>query len=165
MHPELIKRAVEEGHEIGSHTWNHPVTTKITRENLKTQLERTTKAIRKATEFSPTTYRPPYGNTNANLNEYVNKEENMKVIMWNIDTNDWKKPPPEQITKHVLSRAKSGDIILCHDIFPGTIEAMPSLIDGMKAKGFEFVTVQHMLELPDDSPHRRHLRGVDRPMI
>lgn len=75
------------------------MTSKITREHLKNQLDRTSKAIRSATEFSPTTYRPPYGNTNAQINEYIDKEEKMKVIMWSVDTNDWKLPPPEEIAK------------------------------------------------------------------
>jgi peptidoglycan/xylan/chitin deacetylase (PgdA/CDA1 family) len=87
LHPDILKRMVDEGHEVANHTWNHPVTSKITREHLKNQLDRTTKAIRSATEFSPTTYRPPYGNTNAQINEYIDKEEKMKVIMWSVDTN------------------------------------------------------------------------------
>jgi peptidoglycan/xylan/chitin deacetylase (PgdA/CDA1 family) len=73
---------------------------------------------------------------------------------------DWKLPPSEQIAKVAIDKTKPGDIILCHDIHPGTIEAMPALIEGLQAKGFEFVTVQHMLELPNNKPHRtRRLRG------
>ena len=85
----------------------------------------------------------------------------MKVIMWSVDTNDWKLPPPEEIANRAINRSKPGDIILCHDIFPGTIEAMPKLLDGLHAKGYEFVTVQHMLSLPDNKPKRnRRLRGT-----
>ena len=87
MHPEILKRMIDEGHEVANHTWNHPVTSRIPREQLKNQLDRTTKAIRAATQYTPTTYRPPYGNTNAQINQYVTDEEKMKVIMWSVDTN------------------------------------------------------------------------------
>lgn len=61
LHPNILKRMVEEGHEVASHTWNHPIISKIPRENLHQQLARTNKAIKEATGEEPATFRPPYG--------------------------------------------------------------------------------------------------------
>jgi peptidoglycan-N-acetylglucosamine deacetylase len=68
------------------------------------------------------------------------------TIIWSLDTLDWRRPNPQNIVNQVTTRAKSGDIILCHDIHPGTIEAMEPMIVAMKAKDFKFVTVSTLME-------------------
>ncbi len=90
--------------------------------------------------------RPPYGNTNPKLNQHIAKNENLSVIIWSLDTFDWKRPPPAQIVKETVQRIKPGAVILCHDIHPGTIEAIPVLIDDLKKQGYSFKTVTQMIE-------------------
>jgi hypothetical protein len=89
--------------------------------------------------------RPPYGNTNDKLNKYIEDEGKLKVIMWSLDTQDWKRPPSQNIVTRTVKRVKSGDVILCHDIHPGTIEAMPRLVDELLKLGYQFVTVSEIL--------------------
>lgn len=157
LHPEIIKRAHEEGHEIANHAWDHPVLSKIPRETVTDQLKRTTEAIEKAIQATPKTMRPPYGNTNKGLNEYIFKNEKLQVIMWSLDTLDWKRPPVNEIISKTIQRVKPGAVILCHDIHPGTIAAMPELIDHLKKAGYSFATASQLSAL---QAARRHLRGA-----
>lgn len=146
IHPDIIKRAHDEGHEIANHAWNHPVMTKISLTTLHQQIQDTNDAIYNATKVLPKIMRPPYGNTNPKVNEFMAKSENLTTVIWSLDTVDWKLPKSDDIVQRVLSKVKSGDIILCHDIHPGTINAMEPLIDSLKTRGFKLVTVSDMLE-------------------
>ena len=125
-HKSIIERAITEGHEIANHVWNHPVLTKISKEAVFDQLFRTNMAIKEILGLEPKTMRPPYGNTNGKLNAFIQEKGNLSVIMWSLDTLDWKKPPPQQIVDFTVKKVKTGDIILCHDIHPGTIEVPTS---------------------------------------
>eukprot|EP00607_Mallomonas_marina_P011163 CAMPEP_0182423568 /NCGR_PEP_ID=MMETSP1167-20130531/9606_1 /TAXON_ID=2988 /ORGANISM="Mallomonas Sp, Strain CCMP3275" /LENGTH=158 /DNA_ID=CAMNT_0024602669 /DNA_START=446 /DNA_END=922 /DNA_ORIENTATION=+ len=158
MHPDILKRIVDEGHELANHTWNHPVLSKLQVEDVHAQMEKTNQAIFDATKKTPQVMRPPYGNTNGKLNDYLIKKEKLEVILWNIDTRDWTRPAPKAIAEKAIKQAKPGAVILCHDIHPGTIEAMPSLIDGLMAKGYQLVTVSQAMSFPDEPPLKR-LRG------
>jgi peptidoglycan-N-acetylglucosamine deacetylase len=141
----VMRRAIAEGHEIASHVWDHPILTKISREEVYNQMLRTTAVIKAATNRAPTNMRPPYGNTNPKLNEYMEKRGNMSVVMWSFDTLDWKRPKPKDLIERAMGKIKAGDIVLCHDIHPGTIEAMPTLVDNLQKKGFQLVTVSDLI--------------------
>lgn len=151
MHPDILKRARTEGHEIANHVWNHPVLPKISREQVHDQIERTNNAIHSAISEFPKVMRPPYGNTNKGLNEFIFKNEKLKVILWSYDTNDWKRPPPAEIVSKTVPKVKGGTVILCHDIHPGTIDAMPELVDKLLASGFTFATVSELVALQEGS--------------
>lgn len=127
------------------HSWNHPVISKISHEDLHTQLTSTTDAIIRASGKAPAVMRPPYGNTNPRLNEHIQKNEKLEVIIWSLDTLDWQRPAPDKIVKETVARIKPGAVILCHDIHPGTLEAIPVLIDELKKIGYTFKTVSEMI--------------------
>lgn len=146
IHPHILLRAHNEGHEIANHVWDHPVLTKITHEKLHDQINITNNAIFQALNSTPAVMRPPYGNTNRKLNARIAQHENLTVIMWSHDTNDWKRPPYKTIFKKALEAMKPGTVLLCHDIHPGTIKAMPAFIDDAKKKGYNFLTVSTMIE-------------------
>ena len=161
MHPDVLKRAHEEGHEIANHVWDHPVLSKISKEAVHDQLVRTTSAIENAIGVKPQVMRPPYGNSNKGLNDFIFKTEKLKVIMWSLDTLDWKRPAPTEIVKKAMEKTKGGTVILCHDIHPGTIAAMPELIDGLTAAGFTFATVSDLIAKQDGTAKpqtQRHLQ-------
>jgi len=145
-YPEIAKRIVDEGHEIANHTWSHPSLTKIGAARVKSEMDQTTEAIRKATGVTPKTMRPPYGATNAALNRRLNEEFKMPVIMWSVDPQDWRYRNAARVSSHILSNAKPGDIILAHDIHASTIAAMPAVFDGLLKKGYQFLTVSELLE-------------------
>jgi len=146
-YPEIMKRIVAEGHEVGNHTYTHPSLTKIGRDGVKSQIDRSTAAIRKTAGVTPTNMRPPYGATNATLNRRMNDEFGLKVIMWSVDPQDWRYRNADRVANHIIQNAKPGDIILAHDIHPSTIAAMPRTLDTLTQKGFRFLTVSELIEL------------------
>ena len=138
----------------------------LTFPQVQDQLYRTNDAIKAAMGTIPTAMRPPYGNTNDKLNKYMTEDLKLPVIMWSLDTQDWKRPGATNIITRTVKRVRNGDVILCHDIHPGTIEAMPELVDQLLNKGFKFLTVSEILSVdtktraaaPVQQP-KRYLRG------
>jgi peptidoglycan/xylan/chitin deacetylase (PgdA/CDA1 family) len=144
-YPEIAKRIVDEGHEIGNHTWNHPALSKLGAAKVKSEMDRTTEIIVKTTGVTPATMRPPYGATNATLNKRLDEEFGMKVIMWSVDPQDWKYRNADRVASQLIENTKSGGILLAHDIHASTVAAMPRTLDTLTSKGFKFVTVTELL--------------------
>lgn len=146
-HPGIVRRIDLEGHEIGNHSWNHLSFSRLNRADIREELKSTSEAIRSATGRNPILMRPPYGDTNESLNLWIAEEFGMKVILWSIDSNDWRDRNAELVRRNILSKARPGSIVLCHDIHASTIEAMPALIADLKRKGFRFVTVSELIRI------------------
>ena len=144
----LMRRIISEGSEIGNHSWDHPNLTALSPAGVMEQLARTNAVIHSVTGTSPKTMRPPFGFHNSN----VVSATDMPIILWSIDTEDWKNRDADAIVEHIAGKAKNGDIVLMHDIYPSTAEAVGLLLDRLQAKGFEFVTVSELLSL-NDYPH------------
>lgn len=147
-HPKIIQRAIQEGHDVANHVWNHPVLSRIAYDEVNQQLNDTRMAIANATNgYRVLSMRPPYGNTNKKLNQHISGTNGYPVIMWSLDTLDWKRPTANEIVKKIIEKAKDGTIVLCHDIHPGTIEAIPIAIKQLKEKGFILKTISEMITL------------------
>ena len=151
-HPEIVARAVAEGHEIGNHSWDHKALNKLGEGGLRHELADTSGEISKAAGKPVTLMRPPYGATNPRLNRAIEKEYGMKVILWSVDPFDWRRPGPQVIQQRIVAGTQPGAIILAHDIHPGTIEAMPATLDALLAKGYKFVTVSELLAMESKTP-------------
>jgi peptidoglycan/xylan/chitin deacetylase (PgdA/CDA1 family) len=153
LYPDIIRRMVEEGHEVGNHTWNHASLTKLGPDGVKSQMDRTTAAIVEATGRRPATMRPPYGTMNARLAKRMDDEFGMKVIMWSVDPLDWRYRNAERVTREIVTKTQPGAIVLAHDIHASTVAAMPATIDGLKARGFQFVTVSELIGMEGRGAH------------
>jgi peptidoglycan/xylan/chitin deacetylase (PgdA/CDA1 family) len=147
LYPEIMKRIVAEGHEIGNHSYTHPALTKCSADKITEEITKTNQAILQACGVKPTTMRPPYGATNASINKRLNDEFGFAVIMWSVDPQDWKIRKASHVSSHILQNTKSGAIVLAHDIHPSTIDAMPAALDGLLSKGHQFVTVSELISL------------------
>ena len=158
-HPGLVRRMVEEGHEVGNHTWRHPHLTTLSAESVIEELDATTMAVFEATGKVPVTMRPPYGAMYAGQRLMVHETRNLPTILWSVDPQDWRRPGASVVSRRIVSGARQGGIVLAHDIHPGTIRAMPAALDGLAAKGFGFVTVSQLLGWPDWSDRRFRLAG------
>lgn len=134
-----IRRMVKEGHQIGNHSWDHKDLTKLSREAAQEQISKTDELIKDIANYNVTILRPPYGAYNKDMKEYINKS----IILWNIDPEDWKDRNSDIILER-MNKAEAGSIILAHDIYPSTVEAIPGLIDNLKQKGLNFVTIQDL---------------------
>ena len=145
QYPEILARAAQEGHEIGSHSWSHPNLAKMSDENVRSQLRRTDEAIKSAMGKSPTLFRPPYGSLSARQKRWIHDEFGYDIIMWDVDPFDWRRPGPAVVTSRIVKQTRAGSIILAHDIHPPTIEAMPGTFDQLQARGFKFVTVSELI--------------------
>lgn len=129
--PDIVKRMLADGHEVASHGWSHTALSKISRDQILPQLEQTGRVIEELTKKKPAFYRPPFGGTNAKLNEMISGAApggaQMKVVLWSIDSQDWDMTDPTAIAKGVVDRAKPGDVVLCHDVLPQMIDAVPQV--------------------------------------
>src|SRR6266478_4333497 len=147
QNPDVLRREVAEGHEIGNHSWSHPNLAKLSDEGVRTQLQRTEDIIVKTTGVRPKLMRPPYGELAKLQRILVNHDFGYKVILWDVDPLDWKRPGSNVVAQRIITGARPGSIILSHDIHPPTIAAMPQVFDALLAKGFKFVTVSELLAM------------------
>jgi len=146
-HPDIVARAAREGHEIGNHSWSHPNLAKMSDENVRRQLRQTDDAIKDATGKRPTLLRPPYGNLSNRQKQWIHQEFGYRIVLWDVDPLDWKRPGPSVICNRIVKETRPGSIVLSHDIHPGTIEAMHDTLDQLEAKGFKFVTVSELIAM------------------
>ena len=145
--PEVLKREKAEGHEIANHSWSHPNLAKMSDEGVRGQLQRTQDIITQLTGTKPTLMRPPYGAFSERQKRWAADTFGYKVILWAVDPLDWKRPGPSVVAKRIISQTRPGYIILMHDIHPGSIDAVPQILEGLQAKGFKFVTVSQLLAM------------------
>lgn len=138
----LLVRMLEEGSEIGNHSYSHKQLTALSPEELCYQIEATQEAVQGITRCVPALMRPTYGLHN----EGVRQSVDMPFILWSLDTLDWKSRDARAVCDMVLGRVKDGDIILMHDIYWSTAEAVKELVPELKSRGFQLVTVSQMLE-------------------
>jgi peptidoglycan/xylan/chitin deacetylase (PgdA/CDA1 family) len=146
-HPEIARRVLAEGHEIGNHSWTHPQLSKLSDQRVTEEITKTQEAIKSACGFTPTLLRPPYGAITRAQREWIEKQFGLNVILWSVDPFDWKRPGASVITQRIVSGAQSGAIILSHDIHQQTIDAMPATLDALLAKGYKFVTVSQLIAM------------------
>jgi peptidoglycan/xylan/chitin deacetylase (PgdA/CDA1 family) len=151
-HPDILKRAVREGHEIANHSWSHPNLGKMSDEAVRRELQKTDDAIAAAIGKRPTLMRPPYGSITASQKKWIHQEFGYRIIIWDVDPLDWKRPGPSVVTARIVKETKAGSIVLAHDIHPPTIEAMPKTFDQLIEKGFKSVTVTELLGMATPIP-------------
>ncbi len=146
-YPHILKRMVQEGHEVANHTWSHPYLTKLSQSSVRKELDSTRDAIIQATGIPPVSYRPPYGAINSSLKSWIHSEYGYPTIMWSVDPLDWQKPGSGKVADRLVNGAHKGAILLAHDIHRGTIDAIPSTVDRLIQKGYRFVTVSQLIGL------------------
>lgn len=135
-----IKRMYDNGHEIGNHTYEHKYLTKLNAAEIRSQIDRCNSAIAAVTGEAPGLVRLPGGLKNATVLENVK----FPIVMWNIDTLDWKTRNAQSTYDAVMSKVKDGDIILMHEIHAPSGDAAVRLIPDLTAKGFQLVTVSEL---------------------
>lgn len=140
---ETLLKMLENGNEIGNHTYNHKWLAHLDEIEIKNQISKTQEVIFEYTRYLPKVFRPSYGD----IPKEMRKEINLEVTLWNVDTLDWKLKNKKQIIKRATRNTKDGDIILMHDTYKRTKDAIPEIINTLKKKGFQFVTISELNEI------------------
>ncbi len=137
---DILKKMVDSGMEIGNHTYNHLLLTKYDENKIRSEIEDTSEVIYSATKKRPKLLRPSYGS----VNNKIKKVANMPIIIWDIDTLDWKYHNSKRITSRVVNKVRDGDIILMHDIYSASLNALSNIIPILQDNGYEFVTIDEL---------------------
>ncbi|MBW3084848.1 hypothetical protein KEM60_01037 [Austwickia sp. TVS 96-490-7B] len=139
-HPDVVKRVSEAGMVIANHTWDHRDLAQMDSGQVNWEINSTSKKLTEITGKPVNLLRPPYGSYGPEV-----KQAGAPIILWDVDTEDWKNRNVAVTTKRAVSQAKAGSIILLHDVHPTTVQSVPGIIAQLKEKGFTFVTIPQLL--------------------
>ncbi len=140
---DVVRRIAREGHELGNHTYSHRYLPLARSRSVERELRATDRAVERATGIVPTLARPPWGGRSP-WTVRAFRRLAKRLVLWDINSNDWKGAPARAVAERVLERARPGSIILMHEARDGgevTIEAVRLLVPALRARGFELVTV------------------------
>lgn len=142
MYSDTVKKAYGMGCEIGNHTYEHKILTRADAAGIRNQVSRTNVAVKKITGTAPIVMRPPGGA----VNNMVKSQTGMPMILWSIDTLDWRTRNAASTKTAVLDHVKDGDIVLMHDLYEATANASTTIIPTLVERGYQLVTVSELAE-------------------
>jgi peptidoglycan/xylan/chitin deacetylase (PgdA/CDA1 family) len=145
--PDLARSVVQAGHVVGNHSYWHPRLDTVPDERIVREIAGANKVIKSATGVRPRWFRAPGGHLDRRVLRFLGSEK-MNSALWTIDPQDWRDDATaDTIAGQVLVAARPGGIVVLHDgggDQSATIEALPRIIDGLRAQGYEFVTLDEM---------------------
>lgn len=142
--PESVKEIAKKGHDVENHSNTHAHMPELSLESMTEEIVSCNDKIKALTGKCPTLFRPPYGDYNNNVVGAV-KNQNMYCIQWDVDSLDWKDLSADEITQRVTSKLQNGSIVLLHNGAKNTPAALPSIIEGIKAQGYELVPISELV--------------------
>lgn len=141
LYGDVVKEIAKEGHLIGNHTYHHVQITSLSLEEACREIQETSDLIEELTGTGTEYVRPPFGTWNEELEERLD----LIPVMWSIDTKDWTTQNVDWIVRETVKHAEDHDIILMHDSYQSTVDAVKRVIEQLEAEGFEFVTVDEII--------------------
>ncbi len=154
-HSEAAKRTLSIGCEIGSHSYSHKWLSKLSTKQIRKEFSKSKKMIKKHTGNKFNLVRTPYGETDKRI---LNKLD-YPVILWSVDSLDWKAKNSKVIVKRVMKNVKDGDIILMHDLYTHTADAVKEIVPALISQGYQLVTVSEMMEAKNIKLKNGHAYG------
>jgi len=142
-YPDLLKLIHSKGHEIGNHGYSHAHHSKLSFDENLNEIKKAEEAIKRIIGVKTELFAPPYGEFGQQTLKATNAL-NYKLIMWTIDTIDWKKPGANYIINKVIKNAGNGKIVLMHPT-QDTITALPTIIKDLQQKGYKITTVSDLI--------------------
>lgn len=143
IYKDIIRESIKNGNEIGNHSYNHKWLSKLSTNELLDQINKTQDILKETVNYTPTCFRPTYGS----VNNKIRKSINLSITLWTIDTKDWKIDSVDRIVERAIKDIEDGDIILMHDIFQRSSEALKKIIPRLKERGYQFVTISELEEV------------------
>lgn len=149
-YPDYVKEISNRGHEIGTHSRTHSYMSKLSESEIVSELKTSTEKIEELTGKKVELFRPPYGDYDDLL---INTARGMGIytIQWDVDSLDWKNYSAEKIANRIISKTKSGSIILCHNNGLHTLESLPLIFTELQQKGFVFQPIGELIYKNDFS--------------
>ena len=141
-YPDIVKRMKDLGMELANHTYDHKDLTKLTKDQISEEIDKTSSLIQNAAGEMPDTLRPPGGSYNNQVQDLAE----MPIVKWSIDTKDWKTKSEDQTYQCVMDNAQDGSVVLMHDIHEWSVDAAIRMIPDLLAEGYKLVTVQELAE-------------------
>ena len=141
--PELVTAVHDAGHQVGMHTWKHENLNEQTDYYVLNNLTKCQEWIQNLTGEETKWLRPPYGITGSST-YYATRKLGLYIITWSVDSEDWLSRDPQKIYDKILQDVENGAVILCHDTYEPTLEAMRMVLPELKARGYQFVTVDEL---------------------
>jgi len=145
--PKMVKRIVDEGHEVGNHSYNHSDLAKLDAAGVKKQIKWTDDLLQQAVGFVPHLVRAPYGSTSSTVKSVI-KQGERELIGWTVDTRDWGGESVEKMLVNINKNTKPGGVILMHSFggkhIKNTVELVPKAIEDLKKQGYTFVTIDEL---------------------
>ncbi len=156
---DSLKRAVESGHEIGIHTWEHAYLTGLDEAGIMRQIDLTQQALQETAGYTSSVIRPPGGKFNEFVGE-VGAKHGYYFANWSVDTEDWKSRNADSVYEQCMSQVRNGSIVLSHDLYPTTADAMERIIPELIEQGYQLVTVSELLSFREGGivPGQLYLR-------
>jgi peptidoglycan/xylan/chitin deacetylase (PgdA/CDA1 family) len=131
--PSQVRAQQTAGMWIGNHSWTHPHLTQLGTSQITSELTQTQQAIQQATGTAPRLFRPPYGETNANLRA-VESQLGLTEVLWSVDSQDWNGASTAQIVQ-AAGTLQAGGVIHMHDGYSTTINAIPQIVANLNSRG------------------------------
>lgn len=139
---DIMQMITGAGCEIASHSWDHPQLSKLKWKKVKSQIDRTDKIVAKLLNgYEISLLRPPYGSISKTMRKKIKKP----MILWSLDTEDWKSRNAKKVFNRVKKEVKDGDIILMHDIHPETAQAVKKIVPWLSEQGYDMLTVSELM--------------------
>ena len=143
-YPESVKALSDAGHEVMNHSNDHAHFSRLSAEEIISNINACNDKIEAITNVRPSYFRPPYGEYDDNVISTLSGM-GMYSIQWDVDSLDWKDLPADEIQKRVLSGVESGSIVLFHNAAKNTPAALPGIIEGLLSDGYEIVPISQIL--------------------
>lgn len=143
-YPEIARRILEEGHEIGYHGYSHDSMKSMSRRGIAQELMDTEALLPEGCR--PAFLRPP-GGFSSDAVQQVAQARGLAILHWSVDPHDWETHNEQAIEKAVLEQVQDGDIILLHDMSTASVEAALDIVDALLKQDYEFVTVSELARL------------------
>lgn len=147
---EVIARALSLGCEIGSHTWGHSDFTKYPKSALIDSLEKTDEAMVSNFNYHMTLFRPPYASINKDV-EDVSRDMGYTMILWSGSSHDWSIKDANKVYRNTFQCAADGAIILYHDIYDFTADAIERVVPDLISQGYQLVTISELIAMDEKS--------------
>ncbi|MCR6482555.1 polysaccharide deacetylase family protein [Amycolatopsis sp. OK19-0408] len=132
-HPALVREIAAAGHVLGNHSWTHPHLTGLPAAACDEEVRRTQDLLAELTGTPPALFRPPYGDTSAEVAGIV-AGHGLTEVLWTVDTRDWAGAAAAEIVA-AAARAEPGGTVLMHEGCPATVAAVPRVLAGLAARG------------------------------